>query len=33
VAGSMRRDIEKRSGKSVVTGEHFKGFREKGVCS
>jgi len=26
VAGSTRRDIEKRSGKSVVTGENFKGL-------
>ena len=26
VAGSTRRDIEKRSGKAVVTGENFKGL-------
>ncbi|MDP3695977.1 MAG: hypothetical protein Q8R42_07685 [Desulfocapsaceae bacterium] len=26
VAGSTRRDIEKRSGKPVVTGENFKGL-------
>ena len=30
VAGSTRRDIEKRSGKPVVTGENFKGLAEKG---
>jgi len=37
VVGSTRRDIEKRSGNSVVTGENFKGLfgkeREKvGEC-
>ncbi len=30
VAGSTRRDIEKRSGKPVVTGDNFKGLTEKG---
>jgi len=30
VAGSTRRDIEKRSGKPVVTGENFKGLTGKG---
>ena len=30
VAGSTRRDIEKRSGKPVVTGENFKGLAGKG---
>ena len=30
VAGSTRRDIEKRSGKPVVTGENFKGLTSKG---
>jgi len=30
VAGSTRRDIEKRSGKPVVTGENFKGLMGKG---
>lgn len=30
VAGSTRRDIEKRSGKPVVTGENFKGLSGKG---
>lgn len=30
VAGSTRRDIEKRSGKLVVTGENFKGLAGKG---
>ncbi len=30
VAGSTRRDIEKRSGKPVVTGENFKKFDGKG---
>lgn len=29
VAGSTRRDIEKRSGKPVVTGENFKGLTGK----
>ncbi len=30
VAGSTRRDIEKRSGKPVVTGDNFKGLGGKG---
>jgi len=30
VAGSTRRDIEKRSGKPVVTGENYKGLTGKG---
>jgi DNA-damage-inducible protein D len=30
VAGSTRRDIEKRSGKPVVTGDNFKGLTGKG---
>ncbi len=30
VAGSTRRDIEKRSGKPVVTGENYKGLAGKG---
>ena len=30
VAGSTRRDIEKRSGKPVVTGDNFKGLAGKG---
>jgi prophage antirepressor-like protein len=30
VAGSTRRDIEKRSGKPVVTGDNFKGLSGKG---
>ena len=30
VAGSTRRDIEKRSGKPVATGENFKGLAGKG---
>jgi hypothetical protein len=30
MAGSTRRDIEKRSGKTVVTGENFKGLAGKG---
>ena len=30
VAGNTRRDIEKRSGKPVVTGENFKGLAGKG---
>jgi DNA-damage-inducible protein D len=30
VAGSTRKDIEKRSGKPVVTGENFKGLAGKG---
>lgn len=30
VAGSTRRDIEKRSGKPVVTDENFKGLAGKG---
>jgi DNA-damage-inducible protein D len=30
VAGSTRRDIEKRSGKPVVTGENYKGSTGKG---
>lgn len=30
VAGSTRRDIEKRSGKPVVTGKNFKGLTGKG---
>lgn len=30
VAGSARRDIEKRSGKPVVTGDNFKGLVGKG---
>ena len=30
VAGSTRRDIERRSGKPVVTGENFKGLVGKG---
>lgn len=30
VAGSTRRDIERRSGKPVVTGENFKVLAEKG---
>ena len=30
VAGSTRRDIEKRSGKPVVTGENFKELTDKG---
>jgi hypothetical protein len=30
VAGSARRDIEKRSGKPVVTGDNFKGLTGKG---
>jgi DNA-damage-inducible protein D len=30
VAGSTRRDIEKRSGKPMVTGENFKVMTEKG---
>ena len=30
VAGSTRRDIERRSGKPVVTGENFKGLAGKG---
>ncbi len=30
VAGSTRRDIEKRSGKPVVTGDNFKGLIGKG---
>jgi hypothetical protein len=30
VAGSTRRDIERRSGKPVVTGENFKGLADKG---
>ena len=30
VAGSTRRDIEKRSGKPVVTGENFKRLAGKG---
>jgi prophage antirepressor-like protein len=30
VAGSTRRDIEKRSGKPVVTGENFKGLGGQG---
>ena len=30
VAGSTRRDIEKRSGKQVVTGANFKGLTGKG---
>jgi len=30
VAGSTRRDIERRSGKSVVTSENFKGLTGKG---
>jgi DNA-damage-inducible protein D len=30
VAGSTRRDIEKRSGKPVVSGENFKGLAGKG---
>jgi hypothetical protein len=29
VAGSTRRDIEKRSGQPVVTGENFKGLAGK----
>ena len=29
VAGSPRRDIEKRSGKPVVTGDNFKGLTGK----
>ncbi len=30
VAGNTRLDIEKRSGKPVVTGENFKGLTGKG---
>lgn len=30
VAGSTRRDIEKRTGKPVITGENFKGLTGKG---
>jgi hypothetical protein len=30
VVGSTRRDIEKRSGKPVVSGENFKGLAGKG---
>jgi DNA-damage-inducible protein D len=30
VAGSARRDIEKRSGKPVVTGDNFKELTGKG---
>ena len=30
VAGNTRKDIEKRSGKPVVTGENFKGLTGKG---